>query len=147
MSNHSQQIVNKLWNYCHVLRDDGLSYGDYLEQLTFLLFLKMAHERGDQSPVPKGKDWPSLMKREGDDLEVHYRHILDYLGKQPGMLGLIFRKAQNKIQDPAKLRRLIAELINREQWTSLAASLPLVALDVGVQTALPALPDPRAPPP
>jgi type I restriction enzyme M protein len=123
MSNHSQQIVQKLWNYCHVLRDDGLSYGDYLEQLTFLLFLKMAHERGQLSPVPKGKDWPSLMKRDGDDLEVHYRHILDDLGKQPGMLGIIFRKAQNKIQDPAKLRRLIADLIDREQWTSLDADV------------------------
>lgn len=123
MSNHSQQIVQKLWNYCNVLRDDGLSYGDYLEQLTYLLFLKMSHERGPMSPVPQGKDWPSLMKRDGDALEVHYRHILDDLGKQPGMLGIIFRKAQNKIQDPAKLRRLIADLIDREQWTSLDADV------------------------
>ena len=126
MSNHSQQIVQKLWNYCNVLRDDGLSYGDYVEQLTFLLFLKMAHERsqmGQASPVPKGYDWPSLLSRDGDALEVHYRHLLEELGKKPSMLGIIFRKAQNKIQDPAKLRRLIGDLIDREQWSSLDADV------------------------
>ena len=127
MANHSQQIVHKLWNYCNVLRDDGLSYGDYVEQLTYLLFLKMAQERatlrGEPSPIPKEYDWPSLLKLEGDDLEAHYRHTLENLGKEPGMLGIIFRKAQNKIQDPAKLRRLIAELINREEWTSLDADV------------------------
>jgi type I restriction enzyme M protein len=128
MSNHSQQIVQKLWNYCNVLRDDGLSYGDYVEQLTFLLFLKMAHELTQlpdpkPSPIPKSFAWPSLMKLDGDDLETHYRHLLETLGKEPGMLGIIFRKAQNKIQDPAKLRRLIADLIDREQWTSLDADV------------------------
>src|SRR5436190_16097084 len=122
--NGSAQIVQKLWNYCNVLRDDGLSYGDYVEQLTYLLFLKMAHERTQPpwnraSPVPAGCDWPSLMALDGDALEVHYRHVLEQLGKQHGTLGVIFRKAQNKIQDPAKLRRLIADLINREEWSSL----------------------------
>ena len=109
----SAQIVQKLWSYCSVLRDDGLSYGDYVEQLTFLLFLKMAEERlqlglTDKAVVPKNYDWPSLLKRDGDELETHYRHVLEHLGKQGGMLGIIFRKAQNKIQDPAKLRRLIS---------------------------------------
>ncbi|MEA2603263.1 MAG: type restriction enzyme protein [Acidobacteriota bacterium] len=103
MSNHSQQIVQKLWNYCNVLRDDGLSYGDYVEQLTFLLFLKMAHERtlppwSQPSVIPRDFDWPSLRKRDGDGLETHYRHLLEELGKKPSMLGFIFRKAQNKIQ-------------------------------------------------
>jgi type I restriction enzyme M protein len=117
-------IVQRLWNYCNVLRDDGLSYGDYVEQLTYLLFLKMAHERTQPphrqpSAVPKGYAWPTLKELDGDALEIHYRHILENLGKQPGMLGLIFRKAQNKIQDPAKLRRLVADLIDRETWTSL----------------------------
>jgi N-6 DNA Methylase/HsdM N-terminal domain len=124
----STQIVQKLWNYCNLLRDDGLSYGDYVEQLTYLLFLKMAHEQ-TQAPwnrpsiIPSGFDWPSLLSRDGDELEAHYRHTLEELGKQKGMLGLIFRKAQNKVQDPAKLRRLIAELIDREQWTSLEADV------------------------
>src|SRR5947208_14148618 len=128
MPNHAQQIVQKLWNYCNVLRDDGLSYGDYVEQLTFLLFLKMAHEQTQPplrkpSPIPPGFDWPSLTSKDGDALEIHYRHVLESLGKQGGMLGIMFRKAQHKIQDPAKLRRLIAELIDREQWMALDADV------------------------
>jgi type I restriction enzyme M protein len=124
----SAQVVQKLWNYCNLLRDDGLSYGDYVEQLTCLLFLKMAHEQTGPpwkrpSPVPGGYDWPSLLARDGDALETHYRHILAELGKQKGMLGVIFRKAQNKIQDPAKLRKLVADLIDREQWMSLEADV------------------------
>ncbi|MBM3861571.1 MAG: SAM-dependent DNA methyltransferase, partial [Verrucomicrobia bacterium] len=127
MTNHSTALVQKLWNYCNILRDDGLSYGDYVEQLTYLLFLKMAEEqaqlRGKPSQVPKGFDWPSLLAKDGDELETHYRHVLESLGKQKGMLGLIFRKAQNKIQDPAKLRRLIVDLIDKEQWSSLSADV------------------------
>ena len=126
MSPH--QLVSKLWNYCNILRDDGLSYGDYVEQLTFLLFLKMADEQSKPpfnktSPIPKGFSWPALLKLDGDDLETHYRHTLEELGKRSGMLGIIFRKAQNKIQDPAKLRRLIVDLIDKEQWSSLAADV------------------------
>jgi type I restriction enzyme M protein len=121
-------LVQKLWNYCNILRDDGLSYGDYVEQLTFLLFLKMADEQARPpfnrpSPIPKDKDWAALLAKDGDELEVHYRHTLEELGKQSGMLGLIFRKAQNKIQDPAKLRRLIVDLIDKEQWSSLSADV------------------------
>ncbi len=124
MPSTPQQIVQKLWNYCNVLRDDGLSYGDYVEQLTYLLFLKMADEQTkppfDREPIiPSGFDWPSLLARDGDDLEIHYRHTLETLGRSKGMLGVIFRKAQNKVQDPAKLRRLIADLIDREEWMTL----------------------------
>ena len=127
-NNHSQQIVQKLWNYCNILRDDGLSYGDYVEQLTYFLFLKMADEQtkppwNRTSAVPEGFDWPSLIALDGDELETHYRHILEQLGKEPGMLGIIFQKAQNKIQDPAKLRRLIADLIDGEEWMSLDADV------------------------
>lgn len=120
MPNESSTIVQRLWNYCNVLRDDGVSYGDYVEQLTYLLFLKMADEQ-TKSPfnkkpfIPKNFDWLSLISKDGDALEVHYRHILETLGKEKGMLGVIFRKSQNKIQDPAKLKRLI-ELINAETW-------------------------------
>src|SRR5688500_7824415 len=101
-TNHSQQIVQKLWNYCNLLRDDGLSYGDYVEQLTYLLFLKMADERtkppyDEASFVPAGLDWASLISRDGAELELHYRHILEDLGREPGMLRSIFQKAQNKI--------------------------------------------------
>ena len=127
-------IVQKLWNYCNVLRDDGMSYGDYVEQLTYLLFLKMADERsrppylspngGNQpSPVLAGYDWPSLVKKDGDELFDHYRHTLEELGKQKGLLGLIFTKSQNKFQDPAKLRRLIVDLIDKETWVSMSADV------------------------
>lgn len=124
----SATIVQKLWNYCNVLRDDGLSYQDYLEQLTFLLFLKMADEQAKPpfnrpAIVPKGLDWESLVRLDGDSLEVQYRHILTELAKFPGTLGVVFRKGQNKIQDPAKLRRLVIDLIDREQWMTLDADV------------------------
>ena len=123
-----QSLVRKLWSYCDVLRDDGLSYGDYVEQLTYLLFLKMADEQtkppfNRQPIIPAGLDWPSLKAKDGDELEVHYRHLLTELGKEPGMLGVIFRKAQNRIQDPAKLRRLIVDLMDQEDWMILDADV------------------------
>ncbi len=123
-------IVQRLWNYCHVLRDDGVSYGDYVEQLTYLLFLKMADEQrellGKASAVPVELGWPELLEKGGDALEVQYRHILETLSRSKGMLGIIFRKSQNKIQDPAKLRRLI-KLIDSETW---------VGLDIDVKGAI-----------
>ena len=123
MPNESSTIVQRLWNYCNVLRDDGVSYGDYVEQLTYLLFLKMADEQtkppfNKPSSIPKGLDWQSLLERDGNALEVHYRHILETLGRERGMLGVIFRKSQNRIYDPAKLKRLIM-LINDETWVGL----------------------------
>jgi type I restriction enzyme M protein len=125
----SGRIVQKLWSYCNVLRDDGLSYQDYLEQLTFLLFLKMADERaaltGKEQSIPRGYRWADLAgsQMEGVKLEQHYRDTLAKLGGQGGMLGIIFEKAQNKIQDPAKLRQLIVELIGKEQWLSMSADV------------------------
>ena len=123
MSAESASIIQKVWNYCNVLRDDGISYGDYVEQLTYLIFLKMADERtkppfNQVARIPKGLDWQSLLQKDGDELEVHYRHLLEDLSKEKGIIGVIFRKSQNKIQDPAKLRRLI-ELINGEVWMGL----------------------------
>ena len=120
----ARRLVDKLWSYCNVLRDDGVGTIEYTEQLTYLLFLKMAHEQTQPplnrpSVIPADYAWPELLKRDGDELEVQYRHTLEALGREKGMLGVIFRKAQNKVQDPAKLRRLIADLIDREQWTSL----------------------------
>ena len=126
-------VGQKLWNYCNVLRDAGLSYGDYLEQLTYLIFLKMMHERShppytllagyQPPPIPEGHDWPSLLALDGDALETHYRHTLEALSQQPGTLGVIFRKAQNKIQEPAMLTRLIKELIDGEKWLELSADV------------------------
>ena len=128
MSTASQTIVNKAWNFAHVLRDDGLSYMAYTEQITFLLFLKMADELTrppyKRKPIiPPGLDWPSLMKLDGDELETHYRHVLEELGKKPGMLGEIFKKARPEIQNPATLKRLIVDLIDAENWSSMEADV------------------------
>ncbi|MFN7474578.1 MAG: N-6 DNA methylase [Burkholderiales bacterium] len=125
---NSATIVQKLWNYCNVLRDDGMSYGDYVEQLTYLLFLKMADERSQPpysqpSMIPKDYAWPKLLVKDGDELFEHYRHTLEELGKEKGTLGLIFTKAQNKFQDPAKLRRLIVDLIGGENWSAMGADV------------------------
>ena len=112
MSNEAPAIVQKLWNFCNVLRDDGVSYGDYVQQLTNLLFLKMADEQTKppfkkKSIIPKKYDWATLTAKTGSDLENQYRHVLENLATESGLLGVIFRKSQNKIQDPAKLERLI----------------------------------------
>jgi len=119
----SASIVAKLWNYCNVLRDDGVSYGDYVEQLTYFLFLKMADEQtkppfNREAIIPEKYNWQKLTTLDGDELEVQYRHTLENLAKEEGTLGIIFRKSQNKIQDPAKLKRLIT-LIESETWVGL----------------------------
>ena len=122
MNNESSTIVQRLWNYCNVLRDDGMSYGDYVEQLTYLLFLKMDDENvrmlGKPSAIPAEYNWASLHGLSGEALELHYRQILTALGQGSGLIPVIFRKAQNKIQDPAKLERLV-ELIDGETWIGL----------------------------
>lgn len=116
-------IVSKVWSFCTTLRDDGVGYGDYLEQLTYLIFLKMADEYAKPPymrdiGIPKGYDWPSLLAKRGAELEVHYVTTMMLLGGTPGILGQIFAKAQNKIQDPAKLTRLIA-MIDETRWVKL----------------------------
>lgn len=123
MMSSSSNIVDKLWNQCKVLRDDGISYGDYVEQLTYLLFLKMADEYtkppfNRPSSIPESYGWQTLISEDGDELEIQYKHILEDLGKEKGMLGTIFRKSQNKIQDPAKLKRLIS-YIDGETWVGM----------------------------
>ncbi|GAA1760792.1 class I SAM-dependent DNA methyltransferase [Luedemannella helvata] len=119
----ARRLVDKLWSYCNVLRDDGVGTIEYTEQLTYLLFLKMAHERETrplkpERIVPANCSWQRLLDAEGDDLEVTYRHILEELARQPGTLGTIYRKAQNRIQDAAKLKRLIVDLIDKENWSA-----------------------------
>ena len=129
----SVDIGQKLWNYCNILREDGLSYGDYLEQLTYLIFLKMMDERSrppytllpdyQPAPIPEGYCWPDLLSQEGAEIETHYRRTLETLAQQPGTLGVIFRKAINRIQNPALLTRLVKELINSENWLSMDADV------------------------
>ncbi|CAM3468854.1 SAM-dependent DNA methyltransferase [Mycobacterium frederiksbergense] len=125
MSNHAElrRLVDKLWSYCDVLRDAGVSNIDYVEQLSYLLFLKMADERQKGLrreqilPAELEISWDRLTGLNGLDLEVEYRRILDELSKQATNLGVIFRKAQNKIQEPALLRKLIVDLIGSENWS------------------------------
>lgn len=125
---NTSSLIQKIWNFCHTLRDDGLGYGDYLEQLTFLLFLKMADEyvtgvhQMEKSAIPKGLDWASLRSRSGLELEEQYLRILHELGRENGMLGAIFFKAQNKIQDPAKLYRLV-QMIDAENWLEMGTDV------------------------
>ena len=127
MSNESATIVQKLWNFCNVLRDDGVSYGDYVEQLTYLLFLKLADEQtkppfNKPSTIPADLDWESLRKESGKTLEDQYVKILRELSNAKGLLGVIFRKSQNRIQTPANLQRLI-HLINAENWSGMTADI------------------------
>ena len=125
--NATASIVSKVWSFCTTLRDDGVGYGDYLEQLTYLIFLKMADEYS-QPPynravgIPAEFDWQSLKAKRGAELEVHYVTLLRELGNKSGMLGTIFTKAQNKIQDPAKLYRLI-DMVNETQWVTMGADV------------------------
>lgn len=119
----SSALVNKLWAFCNVLRDDGVGTLDYTEQLTYLLFLKMAHERqtraiNPETIVPDDCSWQLLLDADGEKLEKTYKEILEKLSRETGTLGVIFRKAQNKIQDPAKLKRLIVDLIDKENWSA-----------------------------
>ncbi|HYE17357.1 MAG TPA: class I SAM-dependent DNA methyltransferase [Tepidisphaeraceae bacterium] len=121
MRSEAAVIVQKVWSYANVLKDDGLAFIEYTEQITYLLFLKMSHERSEEDPaqaIPSQIGWNSLLKRSGTDLAAHYTKVLVKLSEMPGLLGTIFAKPQSKINDPAKLALLI-RLINEENWSSL----------------------------
>ena len=120
-------IISKVWNFANVLRDDGVSYGDYLEQITYLLFLKMADEYSKppynrETNIPKEYNWESLSMKSGAELESHYTTLLRELGKTSGILGQIFTKSQNKIQDPANLSKVI-NMIDKEKWSMMGADV------------------------
>lgn len=124
---NTASIVSKVWSFCTTLRDDGVSYGDYLEQLTYLIFLKMADEYSKPPysrdvGIPKEFDWQSIKSKRGAELETHYLAVLHELGSKKGMLGQIFTKAQNKIQDPAKLYRLVC-MVDETEWVVLEADV------------------------
>ena len=124
---NESNIVSKVWSFANILRDDGVSYGDYLEQLTYLLFLKMADEFSKppyfrEINIPRGYTWNDLNKKRGAELEDHYNKTLRELSNVKGTLGQIFTKSQNKIQDPAKLSRII-EMIDKEDWGMMGSDL------------------------
>ncbi len=126
-ANNTPAIISKVWNFANILRDDGVSYGDYLEQITYLLFLKLADEFSKPPynrnlPIPQEYSWESLTAKSGTELENHYSHLLRELAKTKGILGQIFTKSQNKIQDPAKLSKLI-KMIDEETWSLMSADI------------------------
>jgi type I restriction enzyme M protein len=109
-------IVQKLWGFCHTLRHDGVDYGDYIEQLTYLLFLKMADEKS--VVIPKGCDWNTLKALSGTKLTDHYSEVLRKLRESEGLLGAIFTQATSRFNNPVNLRRLI-DMIDEEEWSAL----------------------------
>ena len=124
---NTSSIISRVWSFCTILKDDGVSYGDYLEQLTYLIFLKMADEYSKPPynrdiGIPEKYNWKTLKSKKGADLELHYVDLLRNLGNMSGMLGQIFTKSQNKIQDPAKLYRLI-DMIDSTEWVTLDADV------------------------
>ena len=123
----NEQLVSKVWSYAHVLRDQGISYGDYVEQITYLLFLKMDAEREEllreKSALPPQWRWAQIAAADGDALELQYRHTLEALGREDGLIGTIFRKAQNKLSDPAKLKRLVSLIENEGPWIGLGVDV------------------------
>src|SRR3954453_2497848 len=119
-------IVQKLWGFCHTLRHDGIDYGDYIEQITFLLFLKMADEKG--VVIPKGCDWPTLRDKSGSALTDHYTDTLRKLSKTPGILGDIYAEAQSRFNNPVNLKRLV-NLIDETEWTALGVDVKAEAYE------------------
>src|SRR6266481_7119731 len=119
-------VVQKLWGFCHTLRHDGIDYGDYIEQITYLLFLKMADERGVD--IPKGCGWPTIREESGTELTDHYIEVLRKLGKTPGILGDIYAGAQSRFNNPVNLKRLVS-LIDEVEWTSLGIDVKAQAYE------------------
>ncbi|MBE0433976.1 SAM-dependent DNA methyltransferase, partial [candidate division WOR-3 bacterium] len=119
-------VVGKLWGFCHVLRHDGIDYGDYIEQITYLLFLKMADERG--IALPEGFDWKTLRDKSGTELTEFYVDLLRHLGKEEGLLGDIFSGAISRFTNPVNLKRLV-NLIDETEWTSLNVDVKAAAYE------------------
>jgi len=119
-------IVGKLWGFCHTLRHDGIDYGDYIEQLTYLLFLKMIEEKG--ADIPRECSWATLTEKSGTDLTNHYMDTLRGLGTQKGMLGDIYGGAISRFSNPVNLKRLV-NLIDEVEWTGLNVDVKAAAYE------------------
>ncbi|HSN86590.1 MAG TPA: type I restriction-modification system subunit M N-terminal domain-containing protein, partial [Thermoanaerobaculia bacterium] len=131
-------VVQKLWGFCHTLRHDGIDYGDYIEQITYLLFLKMADERGINLAATrsgaKGKErtvdcsWPALAAKSGPALTEHYQDVLSVLSQQTGLLGDIFTEAMSRFKSADNLKRLIG-LIDETAWIRLEVDVKAAAFE------------------
>ena len=127
MSEQSTTIISKVWGMCNPLRDDGVSYGDYLEQLTYLIFLKMSNEYSKppykkETGIPQGYTWSDMSTLKGAELEEQYKATLEELAKQGGILGMIFAQASNKISNAAILYRIV-QMIDKEKWVSMSSDV------------------------
>lgn len=127
MSEQSTTIISKVWGMCNPLRDDGVSYGDYLEQLTYLIFLKMSDEYSKppykkETGIPQGYTWSDMSTLKGAELEDQYKATLEELAKQGGILGMIFSQASNKIGNAAILYRIV-QMIDKEKWVSMSSDV------------------------
>ncbi|MBD5503983.1 MAG: SAM-dependent DNA methyltransferase [Lachnospiraceae bacterium] len=127
MSEQSSTIVSKVWGMCDPLRDDGVSYGDYLEQLTYLIFLKMSDEYTKppymkETGIPKGYAWSDMNTLTGAELENQYKKTLETLGERGGILGQIFKGAVNKVSNAAILYRIV-QMIDKEKWVSMSSDV------------------------
>lgn len=127
MSEQTTTIISKVWGMCNPLRDDGVSYGDYLEQLTYLIFLKMSDEYSKkpyekETGIPKGYTWSDMNTLKGAELEEQYKKTLEELAKQGGILGKIFAQANNKISNAAILYRIV-QMIDKEKWVSMSSDV------------------------
>lgn len=127
MPDQTSTIISKVWGMCGPLRDDGVSYGDYLEQLTYLIFLKMSDEYAKppykrETGIPAGCGWSDMNNLKGAELESKYKSILETLGEQGGTLGKIFQGAVNKISNAAILYRIV-QMIDKENWVSMSTDV------------------------
>lgn len=127
MSEQTTTIVSKVWGMCNPLRDDGVSYGDYLEQLTYLIFLKMSDEYSKppykkETGIPAGYTWSDMNTLKGAELEAKYKAILEKLAEQGGILGKIFAQSSNKISNAAILYRIV-QMIDKEKWVSMSSDV------------------------
>ena len=127
MSDQSSSIVSKVWGMCNPLRDDGVSYGDYLEQLTYLIFLKMSDEYSKppykkDAGIPDGYTWSDMNMLKGAELEEQYKNTLETLATKGGILGQIFSQASNKISNAAILYRIV-QMIDKEKWVSMSSDV------------------------
>ena len=123
---NEQVLITKVWNYATILRDSGVSYTDYVSQLSYLLFLKMESEFAsigkENSKIPKEFSWDKIKRLDGAELEKVYSKALSELSKIDGIIGVIYQKAQNKITEPAKLKRLVS-LVDGETWLGLTVDV------------------------
>jgi type I restriction enzyme M protein len=127
MPEQTSTIISKVWGMCNPLRDAGVGYGDYLEQLTYLIFLKMADEYSKkpyekETGIPKGYRWLDMNNLKGAELDKQYKETLKTLGNQTGILGKIFQGASNKINNPSILCRVV-QMIDKENWVSMASDV------------------------